>query len=266
MLTPTNLTKKQIPPALFIRKWFLIILAIPTLYGFTPPNHTGYVTDFTHTLTSTYKSKLQTLSHTLDNQAGIQVATLIIPKLPNTETIESYANKIYEAWGIGHKNTDKGALFVIALTDKKVRIEVGYGLEEILPDAKLGTLLDQHVLPAFRNNQIEIGIIQGHYTLISELAKHHNISLQTHIQPTSGIPHKTPSLTLQDKIISYLLLATIIIGMIISPTFRRVMFLVILSTLFNRGGRHSSSGHFGGTGFGGFGGGLSGGGGASRGW
>jgi uncharacterized protein len=236
---------------------------------FNAPKYQGYVTDPTKVLSTSQKQTLEALSKKLEARTGAQVATAIIPEMGDSMTIEGFASQLFEKWGIGQKGKDNGVLFLISLKERKMRIEVGYGLEGLITDGKSGAILDEFVVPYFKAGRIQDGIISVHYALASVIADANDVQLipqQTRqSRAATGHQGQQQSSPLQNMMV-LIILGLVIFGMIKSPTFRAFMFGMIVASMFSRG-RGSSSGHFGsGGGFGGFGGGMSGGGGASRGW
>jgi uncharacterized protein len=239
------------------------------LSGFKAPQNQGYVTDPAHVLTAQQKQVLEQVSYELEQKTGVQVATAILPTIGDY-TVEDYANRLFEAWGIGQKDKDNGLLFLIALKERKLRIEVGYGLEGILPDGKAGAIRDTVILPYFKVGDNAAGILAGHYALAATIAEALKVQLtpieQQAVATQSSSTQGAPSQGSQAFVL--LILAAIVVAMVVSPTFRGFMLGFVLASLLQGGsGRSSHSGHFGGGGgFGGFGGGGSGGGGASGGW
>ena len=211
------------------------------------------VSDYAGVLSRAQASSLESLLLDLERTTGAQVAVVILPSLEGGQ-IDDFANHLYERWGIGKKGEDNGALLLVALKDRKVRIEVGYGLEGILPDAKAGRIADKAILPAFRQNRYAEGVIGGAYALAQVIAADAGVEL------TGGRPvvHAESRGRKGSPLLGLLFLILFIPLMIRHP------FLAILLLSGGRGGGFSGGG-FGG-GFGGFGGGLSGGGGASRSW
>ncbi len=225
---------------------------ISNIQAFSPPNHTGYITDQANILSADQKNQLASMSKKLEAVSGAQVATLIVPSLKG-DTIENAAEKTFKSWGIGQKEKDNGVLFIIAINDKKMRIEVGYGLEGDLPDGKVGAILDQYVLPYFKAGNLSQGIISGHLAIIGTLNPKVLDQAPDAMPQNQQVKQMSPG----EVLILLILLILIIIGMIISPTFRTFVLLMLLS---GRGGSRGNDG------FGGFGGGGSGGGGSSRSW
>jgi uncharacterized protein len=124
------------------------------------PPLTGRVVDQTGTLSASDIKSLQQVLQGLELRKGSQVAVLIVPTTA-PETIEQYAIRVAEAWKIGRKKIDDGALVVVAKNDRKLRIEVGYGLEGALTDATSKRIIDEVITPRFRNGDFAGGISAG---------------------------------------------------------------------------------------------------------
>lgn len=124
------------------------------------PSPQGYVSDFAGLLSDSGKAQLEADLSQLAKDNSAEVAVVTVASLDDN-TIEEYAVNLFAEWGIGTKEEDNGVLFLIAVEEHKVRIEVGYGLEAILTDGRCGRILDNDVLPSFRNGDYETGILQG---------------------------------------------------------------------------------------------------------
>jgi uncharacterized protein len=118
------------------------------------------VTDLTGTLAPDQVAALDAKLRAFTQSKGSQVAVLIVPTT-QPEAIEQYSLRVAEAWKLGRKGVDDGALLLVALNDRKVRIEVGYGLEGALPDATANRIIDEVIVPAFRRGDIYDGIASG---------------------------------------------------------------------------------------------------------
>ena len=117
----------------------IVLLALPLLWAepVSQLHPTDYVNDFAHVLDQTTIAQLDNICLQLDQKAKAQVAVVTVNSLDGSD-IESYAVDLYKQWGIGSKATDHGVLILLAVKDHKYRIEVGYGLEPILTDGKVG--------------------------------------------------------------------------------------------------------------------------------
>lgn len=124
------------------------------------PPLSGRVVDQTGTLSASDAAALTQRLKDLETRKGSQVAVLIVPTT-QPETIEQFSIRVAEAWKIGRKKTDDGALLVVAKDDHKLRIEVGYGLEGALPDVTARRIIDEIIVPRFKTGDFAGGITAG---------------------------------------------------------------------------------------------------------
>lgn len=124
------------------------------------PSYTGFVNDYAGLLSAEGKAQLEDRLSQLEKDTTAEVAVVTITSLEG-ESIEDYAVGLFEKWGIGKEDKDNGVVFLVALTERKVRIEVGYGLEPVLTDGRAGRILDTAVVPNFKTGDYETGIIAG---------------------------------------------------------------------------------------------------------
>ncbi|MFN0117438.1 MAG: TPM domain-containing protein [Elusimicrobiota bacterium] len=213
----------------------------------------SYVTDEARIISPQHKIKLEKLLFFLEQKTSDQVAVVTIPTLEGRD-IETESVKLFKRWGIGQKGKNNGVLFLIVPGERKMRIEVGYGLEAVINDGKAGQILDQIVLPQFRTGNLSEGVVQGAVTIAQLLAQSSGVQLEG---LSSRDLQKVRPLTFIEKIFFFIIFIIALIVFIRHPW--------LLFFLISRGGG-SGNGGFGGGGFGGFGGGSSGGGGSSRGW
>jgi uncharacterized protein len=120
----------------------------------------GRVTDLTGTFSPAEKVQLEQKLADLEATKGSQVAVLILPST-QPETIEQYSIRVADAWKLGRKGVDDGALLVVAKQDRAVRVEVGYGLEGVLPDAIAKRIVEEKIIPQFRQGNFAAGINAG---------------------------------------------------------------------------------------------------------
>lgn len=228
------------------------------------PKPVGHVNDFAEMLPADTRASLEQLLTGLRRQTGAEIAVVTLPSL-NEEPIENVATDLFKEWGIGQKGRDNGLLFLIAPHDRKVRIEMGYGLEGILPDALTGRIQDAYVIPEFRKGNMAAGIVQGTQALAQFIAEKYNVELEG-AQPLPPVPRVAPQKRgMLGNLWNLLLIIVVVILCIRYP--RLMLLFWALGGMGGRGG--GPSGGFGGGfsgGFGGFGGGGSGGGGSSRSW
>jgi uncharacterized protein len=124
------------------------------------PNYQGFVNDFAGLLSADGKSLLEASLSQLEKDTTAQVAIVTMKSLDG-DSIEDYSYKLFEKWGIGKKDQNNGVLFLVALDERKMRIEVGYGLEPIITDGRAGRIRDENVIPKFKTGDYEGGIIDG---------------------------------------------------------------------------------------------------------
>ncbi|RQR42474.1 YgcG family protein [Burkholderia sp. Bp9142] len=124
------------------------------------PPLTLRVTDETGILTSDQKAGLEQTLKEFEAKKGTQISVLVVPTT-EPETIEQYSMRVVEQWKLGRKNVDDGALLIIAKNDRTLRIEVGYGLEGVLTDATSNRIINEAIVPRFRNGDFYGGITAG---------------------------------------------------------------------------------------------------------
>jgi uncharacterized protein len=134
-------------------------MAVPVL-ALEVPALSGRVNDSAHILSSGSVQVIEQALRTLEREESTQVAVLTIPSLKG-ENLEQYSLKVAETWKIGQQGTDNGALLLIAVNDRKIRIETGYGLEGSLTDLVAGRIIRERIVPAFRRGDYDQGVIDG---------------------------------------------------------------------------------------------------------
>jgi uncharacterized protein len=138
----------------------LLCWALPALADVAVPQLTGRVVDLTGTLSGDQIAAQTQRLTDLEQRKGSQVAVLIVPTT-QPETIEQFSIRVAEAWKIGRRKIDDGALLVIAKNDHKLRIEVGYGLEGSLTDVTARRIIDEDITPRFKSGDFAGGIAAG---------------------------------------------------------------------------------------------------------
>ena len=125
-----------------------------------PPKPQGRVSDYSSTLTSSQIAALDKTLAEFENQTTNQIAVVLIPTLAG-DSLEDYSIRLAEKWQIGQKGRDNGVILLIVMEDRKIRIEVGYGLEGVLPDSLAGDIIRQVIAPRFREGRFFEGIEAG---------------------------------------------------------------------------------------------------------
>jgi uncharacterized protein len=231
------------------------------------PSTPQLVTDIAGVLSPEQKQALENKLVAIDDSSSNQIAVVILPTLEGNP-IEEYATKLFREWGIGNKKTNNGILLLIAINDRQIRIEVGYGLEGAIPDITALNIIDNDIKPAFKAGNYYEGIDQAT----------DNIAKAAVGEYKEARPKKSRSKSKGSGglflIILIIILAVLRNGRggggsnIGRSGFSDVATGMLLGSLLGGGGRHGGGGwgDGGGGGFGGFGGGSSGGGGAGGSW
>jgi uncharacterized protein len=115
------------------------------------------VTDLTNTLDATQRGRLEAQLAAIERSGRAQAAVLLLPTT-QPETIEQFGIRLAEAWKVGRKGADNGLILIVAKDDRRMRIEVGYGLEGVLPDAIASRIVNERMAPAFRQGDFFGGL------------------------------------------------------------------------------------------------------------
>lgn len=129
---------------------------------------TGFVNDFATVLSPTDKSALETKLSGLEKSTGDEVSIAIISSLGG-DTIENFAVNLYKDWGLGKKGVDNGALILVSIEDRQIKIEVGYGLEPVLTDITTSHIISDTITPLFKNGDYAGGLSAGVDQIVSVL-------------------------------------------------------------------------------------------------
>lgn len=225
------------------------------------PSNPSLVTDMAGILSPEEKQALENKLVAIDDSSSNQIAVVILPTLDGNP-IEEYATKLFRTWGIGNKKTNNGILLLIAVQDKKIRIETGYGLEGAIPDITAINIIDNDLKPAFRAKAFYEGIDKA----TDDIAKAAVGEYKVHREKQSK--------SKGSNFFLFIIILFIIISLLSKRGgggsniggggFSDIATGMFLGSMLG-GGRSGGGGDSGG-GFGGFGGGSSGGGGASGGW
>ena len=155
-----------------MKRWLVALFAVLVVSWLTPalaevavPVLKARVTDLTNTLTAAQAASIEQQLLALEQRKGSQLAVLIVPTT-EPEAIEQYSLRVAEAWKLGRKGVDDGALLIIAKNDRTLRIEVGYGLEGVIPDAIAKRVIAETMVPYFKQNDFSGGIQAGITQLI----------------------------------------------------------------------------------------------------
>jgi uncharacterized protein len=257
----------------YFSRWLavLILLLAPSVMLMaesvsTLPAPTGYVNDFAGVLSPTVKQSLESLCTQVDRQAHAQIAVVTVKTMDGDQSIEEFATALEDKWKVGAKGTDRGVLMLFVMTPRRGRIEVGYGLEGILNDAKVGDI-GRSMVPAATQGDYNTAIPLGVVQIARIIAADAGVTLtqqpvhQYHRQQQAPV-----QLTLTEIVLGGGVILLVLFFLVKTGNTGLIFFLLgnLMGGGFG-GGRGGGRGRDddGGGGFGGFGGGSSGGGGAS---
>lgn len=143
------------------------LLLVPAgVFAYASPGQPdGYVTDFADILSPETESELETLLADLETRTTTEIAVATVNSLDGDD-VAVYGNELFREWGIGQAETDNGILLLVAPNERKMRIEVGYGLEGVVPDITAGAIIDDVITPAFKEGDYDTGVLTGVEALV----------------------------------------------------------------------------------------------------
>ncbi|NMB25082.1 MAG: TPM domain-containing protein [Firmicutes bacterium] len=144
----------------------LIVLSVGSYASFPQPR--GFVNDFAGVIDRESASRIMELANSLKEQQGVELAVVTIRTAEPT-TVKDYATSLFNEWGIGGPE-DSGLLMLLAIEEREIQVEVGYGLEGVLPDGKVGGILDKAVIPHFAKGEYGKGFLEGAKAFQGELS------------------------------------------------------------------------------------------------
>jgi uncharacterized protein len=265
----------------------LIVILAAVSYGaeIKFPAYSGYVNDLAGVIDADSAGKLNMIANKLKETTGAEMAVATVRTTYPLDT-KSYATQLFEKWGIGKKEKDNGLLILFVKKERRVEVEVGYGLEGVITDGFAGQVLDKFAMPEFRKNDFGKGIYMAALAFYDRITEEYSNQPPTKVEQIN-LNLFSVFLAVSVIIVVFLLalLGRTVIGAIISGIFGAIIgyFLAGIAGIFMGfliGMMISSGGYYGGFGgmgggfggfgggegggFGGFGGGRSGGGGAGR--
>jgi uncharacterized protein len=154
---------------LFLTFNFAFVIAAVAAQSF--PKATGRISDFANVIDAVTEADIDRRLDQLEQQTSSEIAVATVVSL-NGISVEEYANRLFKEWGIGHARQDNGVLVVVAPNEREMRIEVGYGLEGVLPDGLAGQVIRDDFTPRFKENDYSGGIRNGVNHLVDIVEKH----------------------------------------------------------------------------------------------
>jgi Beta-propeller domains of methanol dehydrogenase type len=257
-----------------MKKWLAgLLLAVFLLSGAAawaqpaiPPAPTSgslFVRDYAGALSEDAKTRVNFLGSQLRDKTKAHVVAIVVKTLGGASPAD-YALAILREWGVGDKTKNNGVVILVAVDDHVARIEVGYGLEGRIPDAKAGRIIDEYMLPYFQRGDYDKGIYNGYLAVVDEVAQEYGVTIDADKKKTVAHPQQAHNESWWDFLPWWGKIAILagFIGLFAIDwlVFGGQFTWLILALFFRRGGGG------GGGGGGGFGGGSGGGGGADRRW
>jgi uncharacterized protein len=224
------------------------------------------VVDLAGIVDNATEAKLNHYLREIKQKTTAQIVILTIKSLEGESLEDLSITVAHDKWKLGQKGKDNGVLLLVSLSDKKYRIEVGYGLEGVLPDSLAGSIGRSYLVPFFKKGDYSNGIYTAALALANEIAKDSGVKItgMPQFKRTVQSTGEERSVGIFGKIMSFVFIIILIILFIRNP--KLFLMLLLFSSMGGRGGGWGGGGGFGsGGGFGGGGGGF-GGGGASGGW
>ena len=198
----------------FVTVFFsLLVCTVNMVFAIPKPTPEFYCNDFANVLSEKTRREIIDTGEQMRRDNGVQIVVTTVNNMEGKD-IETYSLEMAREYQIGQKGDDNGILILFAKEERKLRIEVGYGMEGILPDSKAGRLMDQYAIPHLRNNDFDTGLRQL-YLAVVDVAKNAD---------TEGVDEGTRE--------EGILIPLLIVGLI-----------VILSVVFT--GRGGGTGHSG---------------------
>jgi uncharacterized protein len=241
----------------------LLLIISASMSGQNFPSPQGYVSDYANVISQETESKITGIARAIEQATTAEVAVVTIPNLSPYGSIEEYSIELATDWGIGKEGKDNGMLLLLALEERKVRIEVGYGLEGAFTDGLTGRIRDKSLIPYFKNNDFGTGFLKAMEGIAGIMEDEYGVELAGVSQTESK---KYSSVSVVSRVRSSPIYIIFVLIFVVGGRF--LWPILFLGGFGRRGGRggfggFSGGGGGGGGGFGGFGGGGFGGGGSS---
>ncbi len=144
-----------------------------------------WVTDMAQMLDESTEAQLNSIISQLERENGAEIAVVTVPETAPSASPKEFTTALFNHWGIGKKYQDNGVLFLISKGDRRVEIETGYGMESILPDAKVGNIIDTQITPRFKQGDFNAGTLAGTKALVVAIEKPQTSSVSQESTPTT---------------------------------------------------------------------------------
>lgn len=197
---PFNGIKKR--AALLLAALFVFLLFVTPVFAADIPAHTDnfYVNDFSGVLSAETKQYIMDANLALYPKTGAQAVVVTVDTLNGTD-VESFSTELFRAYGIGSKEKNNGVLLLVVTKDRDLRIEVGYGLEGAINDAKSGRILDDYVIPYLADDKWDEGVKNGFAALVKEIKTEYGLTDEdvAGTEPAKYVKEKEPELPFLER-------------------------------------------------------------------
>ena len=247
----------------------LLICAASIAAAAEIPKTTGYyVSDFASVMSSDAKAVTEAITEELEDKTTAQLVVVIVQTIGDA-VLEEYSLELFRNWGIGQREENNGVLLLLAIDDRKSRIEVGYGLEGALPDGKTGRIQDELLIPNLKVENYDAAIYETCRALASVIAEEYGVTLENNGDYYYDGSRSNTEKKAEDDSDFWFTLLGLAVLVLLDVFFNRArLTMFIIGAIFSNssgGGRGSGRGGSGGGGYRGRGG-SGGGGGSSRSW
>jgi uncharacterized protein len=137
----------------------------------------GIVSDYAHVINADDALRITAIGEEVKTKSGAEIAVLTVDSLPQESSLEEFGLAIGTNWGVGKKAEDNGVLIILVVTERRVRIEVGYGLEGAITDSRSGAILNSYIIPYVKTDDFSSGLREGFKAIAVVVAKEYNFSL-----------------------------------------------------------------------------------------
>lgn len=180
----------------------VLLFIVPAAWSLDIPPLAGRVVDQAHVMLPAHLASLNEALTAHESKTSNQVAVLTLPSLTG-EPLEEFSHRVASAWGLGQKGTDNGVLLLVAIQERKIRIEVGYGLEGTLTDVKTSQIIRHEMVPRFRQGKYSEGIVAGVQAILQTIEG-------TYIAPTPSATQSPEKFGLWQTFGSAVVLGTLV--------------------------------------------------------
>ena len=155
----------------------LFTLLCSPLFGQRLPEPVGFVNDFAGVVDSASRERMEGIAAAVREKTGAEIAVATVDTIRPYGSIEEYSIDLATTWGIGKKEEDTGVLILLAMEERRIRLEVGYGLEGAIPDGLAGEIIDQSMLPSLRRGEYGVGLLRGVEAVAGIIAAEYGVEI-----------------------------------------------------------------------------------------